>query len=58
MSSFYIMSYLGVALPALAMGFGAQAIGLVTMVMIFTGVISLLVAALLGTLKLGFVPNA
>jgi MFS family permease len=46
-SSFYIVSYFGVALPAVAIGFGAQLVGLFTAVAIFSGLVTLLVLALL-----------
>jgi MFS family permease len=46
-SSFYIVSYLGVALPAVAIGFGAQLVGLATAVAIFSIIVSLLALVLL-----------
>ena len=48
-SSFYIVSYLGVALPAVAIGFGAQMVGLPTAVTVFSVVVSLLALVLLAT---------
>ncbi|MBV9751968.1 MAG: hypothetical protein JO188_05560, partial [Hyphomicrobiales bacterium] len=47
-SGFYIVSYLGVALPVIAVGFGAQRLGLLLAVAIFAGVVSLFALALLG----------
>jgi MFS family permease len=47
-SGFYIVSYLGVALPVIAVGFGAQFLGLLMAVAIFSGVVSLFALALLG----------
>jgi MFS family permease len=47
-SGFYIVSYLGVALPVIAVGFGAQLLGLLTAVAIFTAVVSFFALALLG----------
>ncbi|MDQ2804859.1 MAG: MFS transporter [Pseudomonadota bacterium] len=47
-SSFYVASYLGVALPALAVGFGAESVGLFTAVAILSasvGVVALGLAA-------------
>jgi MFS family permease len=46
-SSFYIVSYLGVALPAVAIGFGAQLVGLFAAVAIFSALVSLLAIVLL-----------
>ena len=46
-SGFYIVSYLGVALPVIAVGFGAQALGLVLAVAIFSAVVSLFALVLL-----------
>jgi predicted MFS family arabinose efflux permease len=48
-SSFYIVSYLGVALPAVAIGFGAQLVGLSTAVAVFSVIVSLMALALLAT---------
>lgn len=47
-SGFYIVSYLGVALPVIAVGFGAQLLGLLMAVAIFTAVVSFFALALLG----------
>ncbi len=47
-SGFYIVSYLGVALPVIAVGFGAQVFGLLKGVAIFAAVVSFFALALLG----------
>ncbi|MBV9567302.1 MAG: MFS transporter [Hyphomicrobiales bacterium] len=47
-SGFYIVSYLGVALPVIAVAFSAQYLGLLLAVAIFAGVVSLFALALLG----------
>lgn len=46
-SGFYIVSYLGVALPVIAVGFGAQVLGLILAVAIFSAVVSLFALVLL-----------
>ncbi|MBV8766747.1 MAG: hypothetical protein JOZ66_17715, partial [Hyphomicrobiales bacterium] len=47
-SGFYIMSYLGVAVPVIAVGFGAQILGLLIAVAMFAAVVSVFALALLG----------
>jgi len=46
-SAFYVISYLGVALPAVAVGFSAQLVGLFAAVVGFSGLVGLLALALL-----------
>ncbi|MBV9138730.1 MAG: MFS transporter [Hyphomicrobiales bacterium] len=46
-SGFYIVSYLGVAVPVIAVGFGAQWLGLLMAVAMFSGVVGLLALVLL-----------
>jgi MFS family permease len=59
-SSFYIASYLGVALPAIGIGFGAQLLGLFGAVCVFAvlvGVIALTLAASIRRYGAGGAPN-
>ncbi len=52
-STFYVASWLGAALPVLAVGFAAPAIGLLRSASIFTAVIAVIsLGAMVGLLKL------
>ena len=59
-SSFYIVSYLGVALPAIGIGFGAQLAGLFAAVCVFAllvGIIALVLAASIRRYGVGNAPD-